>query len=232
MSAGLKDLKIIGGSSIRKIDIFQKFLFWACLPEDERMRMGMETQEDFAKAHDVSEQTLSQWKQRDDYKLIRGRILADWGKHRTPTVLKSTYKSAIKGNVMAQMLWLQYFEGHSNKSAEKSADKDAVVVQLTENDIRFLINLLPEESRKKYYGDLLHGLLAELQHLRQTGHIQDAVIASDGPASDVSDEAHQPSQGVSDTGTHAVSSGDQDRVCENMERQVSTYHYQSASWRW
>lgn len=228
----IKDLKKIGGTGkgVQKTDVFQEFVIWSCKSEDERMKEGLETQGDFAQKHNVTEATLSLWKSRDDFKMLRGAFILEWGKRKTPTVLKSTYKQAVTGNVFAQAIWLKYFEGFESKDSNAAGAAMGGGPMLSENDVRFFISLLPEEKRRKYY-DTLHELLAELQYLRQVGLLQDAAVAGDGPESDIQGEADQPAQGVPVAGNHALSQSYQNSVCENMEWKTLSNHHKGASWR-
>lgn len=129
-----------------KPGVFEEFILWSALPENDRIHIGIEQQKDFAEYYKVGQDTLSRWKSLEEYRK-RVRYLRDqWAFNRTGTVIASIYRSAVKGNDKSQKLWMQLFENFTEKTEVAQTEK----VEVGENDIRFIINGLPEPYRTKF----------------------------------------------------------------------------------
>ena len=140
-------LNYANNKAIRKISVYYEFVLWSAMPPVERVRLGIENQEQFASYYGVETSTLSRWKQRPDYQPKVREILAMWAKGRTPDIVQGIYRAAIKGNSMSQLLWLQYIEGYHPKAKVKVEQP-----LFTANDVLSLIHMLPEPEKTKHLG--------------------------------------------------------------------------------
>ena len=100
--------------ALSKPKIFKEFVEWMSRPEPLR---ELKTQGDFSKKFNVSEKTLSTWKQRDDFWKAVEVEWRQWGKIKTSNVMAKFYTKVMgKGTTTADFkLWLQYFLDWSEK---------------------------------------------------------------------------------------------------------------------
>lgn len=215
-----------------KNSLYTEFILWSAMPEGEQIRLGLETQKAFAEFHNVEESTLSRWKNRADYEKRVDAILKMWSVGKTPTVIHGIYRAAVKGNPMSQLLWLQYFKNFSQKSEIEHSQK----VEIGENDIRFIIAVLPEPYRSKFYG-YIDEIIATTHEIRNAGEI-DETNWSERPAGDLPQETDHDAQTLPDTGANEVPESDSASVRSDMGNNTgrrafaSASDYQSASRRW
>ena len=134
-----------------KANVYAEFIIWFTLPRQERIRLGLETQEQFAEFYGVNPHTLAEWKKRPDFEARLDSIIKQMGTEKTADVLQGMYVSAMKGNARSQLLWLQYFKKFNPNAKDKIADNQVVI---TVDDIRFLIEALPEPLKQKHYDNL------------------------------------------------------------------------------
>lgn len=131
---------------IRKPFIYSEFVDWTAFPMAPRNGVLIETQEEFAQVYGVSKDTLSLWKQRADFEEQVNRKLKSWSIGKDMSVYQAIYNSALKGNAKSQKLWLEYFKGFHLKKIKK----EKPVREVTEDDIRNLIQSLPDLLQIKY----------------------------------------------------------------------------------
>jgi hypothetical protein len=149
-----------------------------------------------------------------------------WSNDKTPDVVHSIYRSAVKGNPMSQLLWLQYFKGFAPKSQLEQVQK----VEVSEQDIRFIIEALPEPHRTKFYGYIDE--IVTTANTFRNAHDVDEADWLERPAENVRGETDNDAQEFSDAGSDAVAKGDQAGIRRNMVRPLSANNYQSTSRRW
>ncbi len=144
----------------KRIDIYEEYILWSAMPPTERMKLGIETQEQFVEFYKIGINTPTAWKRRPDFE---GRVTAmrrEWAFGKTSAVIEGIYRAALKGNPHSQKLWLQYFHNFTEKQEISVKPHRAVSI----NDVMFLIEALPEELRNKHYEwvreFLLHASLA------------------------------------------------------------------------
>jgi len=90
----------------------------------------LKTQGDFSARWNVSEPTLSNWKNEPEFWDLVKAQLKKWGKDKTPNVIMGLYRKAVKdGNAQEAKLWLQYFEDWSEKNEEKHSGEIKVTVE-------------------------------------------------------------------------------------------------------
>lgn len=198
---------------------------WTAMPSIEKRRLGLESQKAFAEYHKVSEDTLTNWKHRTDFEKRVDAILKMWSVGKTPDVVHGIYAAAVKGNPMSQLLWLQYFKNFSPKQEVEHTQK----VEVGVNDIRHLIDLLPEPLKSKHYANL-----REL--LDDSVAVRDARSVEDGdwnarPADPVLDEADHDAQNVPEPKGYEVAESHPTGVRATVEREVFSRHYQGTA-RW
>ena len=212
---------------VKRTDVFNEFVLWSAMPYSERVKLGVETQSEFAEFYKVNKTTLSRWKQRPDFESHVDKILRIWAMEKTPDVIQGIYKAAVRGNPYSQTLWLQYFKGFNPKAKEEEGPKR---VEYGVNDIRFLIEALPEPLRTKHHANLRE-LIEDGMRLRHAGQLENLERPADRPEDAVRGEADNDAQDVSSEGADEVACRHTPSVCANMERTASTYHHQGAS-RW
>lgn len=94
---------------VRNLYEYVDFIEWISLPKDCR---SPTTQRELASKFGIGEDTLSDWKQRDDFWEEVEKKRKSWGKERTPNVLQGLYKKATKtGDPRAVRLWYEIVEG-------------------------------------------------------------------------------------------------------------------------
>lgn len=111
---GEEGLKTLKKKALTKPKIYQEFIIWMAVPEPLRK---LTTQGEFAEEFKVSEQTLSDWKQRDGFWEAVEKEWRHWGRTKTSNVIAKFYTKVMgKGTTTADFkLWLQYFLDWSEK---------------------------------------------------------------------------------------------------------------------
>ena len=105
---------------------FSQFISWLALPESLR---NPQNQKDLAEKFGVGEDTLSDWKKRNGFWNEVKTQHKDFGKARTADVLEGLYHKAKKGTAPEVRLWLQYFEGFSERAELDTEIKQVVIVR-------------------------------------------------------------------------------------------------------
>lgn len=209
--------------------LFDEFIFWYALPKPEKINLGIETQRQFGEYNNISERTLTTWIDRPEFMPAVKALWKKWGKFRTPTVVAAIYKSAVGGGKeapQAQKLWMQVIEDFTEKTENTETKK----VELGIGDIRFMIEQLPEELRKKHYG-----------HLREL--TEDIVAYRDArdtesddwdarPEIAIQDEANNDAQDIPNKeSSNAVAKSHKASIRADMVGPISESNHQSAE-RW
>ena len=90
------------------------FIQWIATPNTLR---EPRTQQELSKKFGVGQDTLSEWKNRSGFWANVKEKREDWGRDKTPNVIAALYNRIIKtGNASEIKLWLQYFEGWTEKT--------------------------------------------------------------------------------------------------------------------
>lgn len=197
------------------------------MPPVERVKLGIENQKDFAEYYGVEESTLSRWKQRPDFEERMDKILRMWAIDKTPDVVQGIYRAAIKGNPASQLLWLQYFKKFNPKQEIEHTQK--IKVELAENDIRRLIEILPENLKIKHYG-YLRELLDDASAYRSAQQSEDSRW-TERPALAVPVEADNDAPDLPEPKAGPVPQSHPHSLRANMVGELSAHHYQSPE-RW
>lgn len=221
------------GQTVLKNAAYEEFILWSAMPAHEQKLFGIETQKEFAERYKCGERSLTRWRSLPEFQARVRDIREKWAFGRTSNVINAIYTAAIKGNPLSQSLWMQVFEGY-NPKGNKDAKETEKKVEFSINDMRFLIEQLPEQLKQKHYGYLAE-LLDDVDAIK---HARDVEIeieerdSTDGRSEEgVCDYTYTDAQTVPDKETDAVSSGNKGGVRENLVWKIPTHHHQSAE-RW
>lgn len=196
---------------VRKNTEYEEFVIWYATPFKVKESMGLETQKAFAEYYKLHEGTLSEWKDRPDFEARVRHLRKKWAFEKTQDVLQGMYQSAVKGNPLSQKLWMQVFEDFSEKSEVTETKK----VEIGINDIRFIINSLPEQYREKYYG-YIREIIDTAQALRHAGQLSDGTRDAEFTEAYVLDEAGEHAQDLPGKRTNELAQGHIRCVSQDM----------------
>ncbi len=147
-------------TELYKSEVYHKFVEFYSLPDPdkcdfldipfiEKLRKyeSEPTLKAFAIKFGVHQDTLTNWKKREDFLSAVGARRSDWGKDKTGNVLAALYRRCVKYGMSYDVeMYLAYFEGWDKKQViETSKEKFDM------DDIRALIAPLPKEEREKFY---------------------------------------------------------------------------------
>jgi transcriptional regulator with XRE-family HTH domain len=90
-----------------KISEYEQFIAWSALPSNVRIPA---TQKELAQQLNVTEATLSHWKDKEDYPKRKMELMKKWSKDGTPDVIDALLYKAKRGDVRAIELWIKYVE--------------------------------------------------------------------------------------------------------------------------
>ena len=79
---------------IRHVNEFVEFARWYALPRSER---EVQTQKDFAENIGLSQDTLTDWKKRDDFRYLVREFIRDWMQEHIPDVVEGLYGRIVGG---------------------------------------------------------------------------------------------------------------------------------------
>lgn len=205
---------------------FEEFVLWFALPRFEKLKMGLEWQEDFARHHSISDKALSRWKKRPEFYPKVEELRRAWTKNRTSDVMESIYRAALKGNPLSQKLWYQIFEGWSEKTEVLHTKK----IELNVNDIRFIIEQFPEQQKEKYYG-YIREIIDAAESLRNAGQLENRDISYEESEVTVLDPTDHDAQDIPGTRTDGLAESDQISVRPYLVRKTSASDNQGTA-RW
>ncbi len=126
---------------------YEEFIRFTALPRALREQdFGFMTDEAFIKHFKLSSATVFDWKSRENFWADVSRTTKRWGRDRTPNVLLSLYRTAVKqGKAAEAKLWLEIFEDFSTKS-ETFLNVHRESLKNIQNNVRAL---LEQEKAKK-----------------------------------------------------------------------------------
>lgn len=212
-----------------KQDVFEEYILWFALPPIGKIKMGIETKTRFCEFYNVKSTSLWRWEDRPDFIARVKELRKKWAFGKTSDVIYGIYKSAVSGNDKSQKLWMQVFEDFQ----EKQEVRHTVSVEVSVNDIRFLIEGLPEPLKTKHYDNLTE-LLIDCEQARRDGNFTDATtnIADLRPEKSISQQAYNDAQDISVVErTYEFSKAHSESVCTDLEWKVSSSNHKSAAWR-
>jgi hypothetical protein len=152
---------------VREKSAYADFIHWSILTDDERKAAKEpKTQKGFAIKWQINEDTITNWKKREDYEERRGREFKHKLALEEPKIMESLVKRIHKyGQAMDVELWYALVKGWDKKRILEI--KNPVVIG--EGDIRLLIGKLPKEKQKSFY-ETLTKLMAEAQDAEENAN--------------------------------------------------------------
>lgn len=130
------------------VDAYAQFIRWSAMTPEEKEWHGIESREQFCKAYHVANSgMLGIWTQRKDFEARVTALREEWVFSKTSEILGGVYAAARSGDHKSQRLWLEHVYHMTEK---READKPNQV-EIMPNDIRFLIESLPEPLKTKNY---------------------------------------------------------------------------------
>ena len=145
-----------------KADIHARFIEWQVMTKEEKRTEGLVHGKDFAKKYGIRPTTLSDWKRRQDFAGDkREAFILKFGDN-TVDVMNGLMNRCMKyGMAYDVELWLLYVEGWDRKHVIEILK----VIKLGEEDIRSLVEYLPDEKKKLFY-DTLIDLIGEAERTK------------------------------------------------------------------
>ena len=107
------------------IDPKEMFMFWCALPKPLRVP---QTIEKFAEKYNIGEATLYRWKKEDGFwdEVSKLRVNT-FAREKTSNVIQSLYNKILKnGNATEVKLWMQIFEGFTEKTKSEIDTSDPI----------------------------------------------------------------------------------------------------------
>jgi len=124
-------------SMLAKQHVFEAFCEWAAKPTPLKSEKTMQA---FAKLWDVTPETLSRWKKRQDFweKVAEWRIT--WAKDKTSDVVHGLFKrAATRGEAAEVKLWMQLIEDWSEKVTPPTQNITVIGIRgITQDDLENL----------------------------------------------------------------------------------------------
>lgn len=151
-----------GDTEPYKKDVYARFIEWQAQTTKERGKSGITFAKDFANKYGIREATLSEWKKRPEFNELKREAQIAKLSDETSDVLDGLKRRCIKyGMAYDVELFLLYVEKWDRKHVLEILSE----VKLGNNDIRTLIDGLPEEEQKRFY-DTLTELIAKAEQTR------------------------------------------------------------------
>lgn len=211
---------------VYKISLYNEFILWSAMPPVEKNRLGIESQNAFCDFYKISHNTPTPWKLRPDFYERVDKILIMWARDKKPDIVQGIYRSAVKGNSDSQRIWLQYFEGWTEKKQLEVTTK----VDVSPHDIRALIDVLPEPLRSKHYGNLRE-LFDDASAVKNARVIEDDIWSERPPIGLLGEADHDAPIVSNEERVDEVARSYPKGVRCDVVRTIHPYHYQSAE-RW
>jgi len=134
----------------RRMETYREFCEWYAMPYKQKKEYGATSQREFAAKHDISEPTLSRWKDRPEFYSLIEDERKKHAQDRFDEVMEGLIMGAKKGFAQNVELYLAYFFGWTPKQVHEHREK----VDLELGDIRKLIQRLPEGEQEEFYGSI------------------------------------------------------------------------------
>lgn len=145
-------------------DAYLQFVRWSAMTSEERVWHGIETQEQFCKIYQVpNTRILEIWSRRPDFKSRITILREDWAFSKTGEVLGSVYAAASNGDHRSQRLWLE----HVHHMTEKYDPSKPKRVEVTPDDVRNMIDAMPEEVRRRNH-DRLNSIVSDMTEFEES----------------------------------------------------------------
>ena len=129
-------------------EAYEQFILWSALTPEERSWRGIQTREQFCKTYGVpSIRLLDAWAQRADFEPRVTALREDCVILKTGDLLGEIYSAARSGEIKSQRLWLDY----ARRIKEKRDATGPKPSRLSSDDVRNVIDMLPEGLRERNY---------------------------------------------------------------------------------
>ncbi len=129
-------------------EAYEQFVLWSALTPEERSWRGIQTREQFCKTYGVpNTRLLDAWAQRPDFEQRVAALREDWIIYKTGDLLGEIYSAARDGDFKSQRLWLDY----ARRIKEKRDATGPRPEHLSSDDVRRIIDMLPEGMRERNY---------------------------------------------------------------------------------
>lgn len=154
---------------VREVNLkeaYEDFIHWCILNDHERKQMKEpKDQKAFAQKWEINEDTITDWKKRDDFPKLRADAFRAKLSMETPNVIGDLRKRIKRyGSGLDVELWLAYAEQWDRKQVIEMKQP----LQFGLGDIRALIVNLPKEKQKQYY-QTLGRLIADAKDAEENG---------------------------------------------------------------
>ena len=135
-----------------KKDVYQRFISWYVLDSDERKKINLINQKQFAEKYGVCEKTLSNWADSSVFKEAKHAEKMRLLEEQSPDMWKAFMTRLKKyGYAYEVELYLAYVEKWDRKQVIEFANE----IQLSKGDIRALVDKLPKEKQDLFYDTLV-----------------------------------------------------------------------------
>jgi len=139
--------------------VFVKFYAMASIVRQEEY--GFKTEQDFAKHYELEQDTLTNWKKREEFNNDVDIQLQKWGAGKIPNVLLSLYRTVMRDGKAAEVkLYYQLVKGWKEGMVLEGT------IETNENPLIELLDKLDEPTRNK----VIQGLKAN-REARKRGDI-------------------------------------------------------------
>lgn len=143
-------LDIIG---IRKLSEFYEFIKFIGVPKFFRQDIfGFTTEQDFAKKHNLVQDTLTDWKRRKGFGEAVKAEFKVWGKDKTGDVISALYRNILKHGDKAEVeLWLKYFDDYKDEiiiDSKLDKAKEDLSNILNQNGLKAELTIINRESKE------------------------------------------------------------------------------------
>ncbi len=141
---------------VRKKADYKMFVKFYSMPTIFREKeYGYSLEKDFAKEYNVSPDTLTDWKKREEFNPDVDIQLMKWGGDQTPDVIQALLKTILADGKAAEVkLWLQFIKGWKEGVIleQPSIERDNKLNKLLEN---------ADDKTKKQFAELLKSILPD-----------------------------------------------------------------------
>jgi len=119
---------------IRRVAEYLEYVSFMAIPKVLRKeQFQIEDEQEFANKYELSQNTLTNWKKKEDFWKRVDRQVIRWGRGQTPDVLRAlSSRAKAEGKAPEVKLWLQFFEQWSEKKKLDSGDE--AEYELSEED--------------------------------------------------------------------------------------------------
>ena len=131
---------------LTEADTYAQFIRWSAMTPEERTWDGIETREQFCKVYTVPNiKMLTVWSRRKDFEPAVSSLREAWVFSKTGDILGGVYTAARSGDHRSQRLWLEHVHQMKEKQDAKNPNQGVV----TPEDVRFIIDGLPEPLKSQ-----------------------------------------------------------------------------------